>query len=249
MTHILRFPNTGSWSRYNSAGYPFILVRGHGRHIQAFRDIWSHAFTDELAQTLISERLEDTKFRTFHVHLDANGFVWVNMDAGKQPKISWEKDFKGIDLQPRFKDFNFEDYVFDHVWKMDGPYNWKILADNYNEPHFFFMQRFVPTSPTTCAMRYEVYRNKNSSEEDFQLINEMYKRIMSEDKYLCTEAQKNIGRGVFVNGLLHPRMEKGPLYFQSVVRDLLYEHFDREKDAGKQIWPAGLEVPVAVEPK
>ena len=98
-------------------------------------------------------------------------------------------------------------------------------------------------------MRYEVYRNKNSSEEDFQLINEMYKRIMSEDKYLCTEAQKNIGRGVFVNGLLHPRMEKGPLYFQSVVRDLLYEHFDREKDAGKQIWPAGLEVLVAAEPK
>ena len=133
MTHILRFPNTGSWSRYNSAGYPFILVRGHGRHIQAVHDIWSHAFTDELAQTLISERLKDTIFRTFHVHLDANGFVWVNMDAGKQPEISWEKDFKGIDLQPRFKDFNFEDYVFDHVWEMDGPYNWKILADNYNE--------------------------------------------------------------------------------------------------------------------
>ncbi|OGM49202.1 hypothetical protein ABOM_004033, partial [Aspergillus bombycis] len=299
ITHILRLPDTGSWSRYNSAGYPFILVRGHGRHIQAFHDIWSHDFTDELAQALISGGCEDnTKPRTFHVHLDANGFIWVNMDAGKQPEISWEKDFKGIDLQPRFEDVNFEDYRFDHIWGMDGPYNWKILADNYNEcyhcptahpdaqsiadleaysvdtvdgsivhfantkpeqierglkiastyyfpnasmtvtPHFFFMQRVVPTSPTTCEMRYEVYRNKHSSEEDFQLINEMYKRIMTEDKYLCSEAQKNIGRGVFVNGLLHPRMEKGPLYFQAVVRDLLYEHFDREKDAGKQIWPA-----------
>ncbi|KAE8419172.1 hypothetical protein BDV36DRAFT_308086 [Aspergillus pseudocaelatus] len=297
-THILRFPNTGSWSRYNNAGYPFILVRGQGQDIKAFHDIWSDAFSDEIVQTLVSE---DTKFRSFHVHLDANGFIWINMDAGKRPEISWEKDFKGIDEQPRFKDFNFEDYVFDHAWEMDGPYNWKILADNYNEcyhcqtahpdvpsladleayavdtvdgsiihfanakpdqverglkiastyyfpnssmtvtPHFFFMQRFVPTSPTNCEMRYEVYRNKNSSEEDFQLINGMYKRIMAEDKYLCTEAQKNIGRGVFVSGLLHPRMEKGPLYFQGVVRDLLYEHFDREKDAGKQIWPAQLD--------
>lgn len=104
------------------------------------------------------------------------------------------------------------------------------------------MQRFVPTSPTDCEMRYEVYRNKSSTEEDFQLINTMYKRIMSEDKYLCVEAQKNLATGVFVNGLLHPRMEKGPLYFQAVVRDILHEHFDREKELGQQIWPARLAV-------
>ena len=29
--------------------------------------------------------------------------------------------------------FNFEDYRFDHTWEMSGDYNWKTLADNYNE--------------------------------------------------------------------------------------------------------------------
>jgi hypothetical protein len=86
-------------------------------------------------------------------------------------------------------------------------------------------------------MRYEVYRNKNSSDEDFELINQMYKRIMSEDKYLCVNAQKNLNSGVFVNGELHPRMEKGPLYFQQIVRELILEHRKKEQEAGQEIWP------------
>lgn len=68
-----------------------------------------------------------------HVRIDACGFVWVNLDGKDEPEVTWEEDFDGIDQQPRYKDFNFEDYVFDHTWQMDGPYNWKILADNYNE--------------------------------------------------------------------------------------------------------------------
>lgn len=105
------------------------------------------------------------------------------------------------------------------------------------------MQRFVPTSPTNCAMRYEVYRNKASSDEDFELINAMYKRIMSEDKYLCVYTQKNLNTGVFVNGELHPTMEKGPLYFQSVVRGLVLEHHKREEAAQREIWPARQALP------
>ena len=92
-------------------------------------------------------------------------------------------------------------------------------------------------------MRYEVYRNKNSSEEDFQLINTMYKRIMSEDKVLCDLAQKNINSGVFINGEMHPKMEKGPLYFQKVVRDTVTEHRKRELAAKKEIWPARQSLP------
>lgn len=89
-------------------------------------------------------------------------------------------------------------------------------------------------------MLYEVYRNKNSSDEDFELINAMYKRIVSEDKYLYENSQNNINQGVFVNDLPHPKMEKGPLYFQSVVREVAQEHFKREQEAGHQIWPSRL---------
>lgn len=105
------------------------------------------------------------------------------------------------------------------------------------------MQKFVPHGATSSTMRYEVYRNKNSSDEDFELINQMYKRIMSEDKYLCNQAQKNITAGVFVNGELHPRMEKGPLYFQKLVREAIREHREREKLIKDEIWPARQGLP------
>lgn len=114
------------------AGYPLILVRCLGGDIKAFHDIWSGGFNDKLAQAVIYEGSENL-LRSFHVHLDTHGFIWVNLGAGEQPEIPWDRDFKDIDLQPRFKDFNCEDCAFDHTWRMDGPYNWKILADDYNE--------------------------------------------------------------------------------------------------------------------
>lgn len=96
-------------------------------------------------------------------------------------------------------------------------------------------------------MRYEVYRNKNSGDEDFNVINEMYKRIMSEDKYLCLNAQKNINAGIFVNGELHPEMEKGPLFFQRRVREIITEHWKKEQETGSEIWPAQQQVPKTAE--
>lgn len=105
------------------------------------------------------------------------------------------------------------------------------------------IQRFVPQGPKASTMRYEVYRNKNSSDEDFDLVNQIYKRIMSEDKYLCDQAQKNLNRGVFINGEMHPRLEKGPLYFQKFVRDNVIAHHQREQAAKQEIWPARQKLP------
>lgn len=105
------------------------------------------------------------------------------------------------------------------------------------------MQRFIPVGPKRSIMQYEVYRNKYSSEEDFQLINQIYKRIMSEDKFLCEAAQKNINAGIFVNGEMHPRMEKGPLFFQKLCREAVMEHHRKEKAAKREIWPARQTLP------
>ncbi len=105
------------------------------------------------------------------------------------------------------------------------------------------MQRFVPLGPGKSIMKYEVYRNKNSSDEDFNTISAMYKRIMSEDKDLCAAAQKNINRGVFVNGELHPKKEKGPLFFQKLCREAMQEHHKREQAAGDEIWPSRQNLP------
>lgn len=38
-----------------------------------------------------------------------------------------------MDKQERFQSFDFDDYVLDHTYSLDGDYNWKILADNFNE--------------------------------------------------------------------------------------------------------------------
>ena len=92
-------------------------------------------------------------------------------------------------------------------------------------------------------MKYEVFRNKNSSDADFQTIDSIYKRVMSEDKWLCDRAQKNLNAGVFVNGEMHPKMEKGPLHFQKTVRDLVQTHREREVAAKHEIWPARQSLP------
>lgn len=99
--------------------------------------------------------------------------------------------------------------------------------------------------PTNTLILYEVYRKKSSSDEDFHTIDSIYKRIMTEDKYLCNLTQKNLNSGVFVNGELHPTMEKGPLYFQQAVREVVQAHHKREQLAKQEIWPARQQLPSA----
>ena len=88
-------------------------------------------------------------------------------------------------------------------------------------------------------MQYEVYRNMTSPLTDFQNIDAIYKRVMKEDKLLCDLTQKNLASGIFVNGEMHPKMEKGPLYFQQRCRELVQEHWRKEVAGGRgEIWPA-----------
>ncbi|KAG5926086.1 hypothetical protein E4U42_003674 [Claviceps africana] len=327
-THKARLLNQGDWVRYDVAGYQFFITKDRLDKINAFHNVcrhrayplvtketghnsviackyhgWSYGLNGRLAKAPGYQDMEDfNKLENglfpLHVHIDKNGFIWVNMDAGEQPEMSWKDDFDGVDKQSRFQNYNFDDYQFDHSWEMEGDYNWKILADNFNEcyhcktthpdiptiadlgsyyvdtkgghiqhfgnpqpeqiarglnvastyffpnasmnvsPHFFFMQRFVPLGPGKSIMKYEVFRNRNSTNEDFKLIDDIYKRIMSEDKVLCVNTQRNINTGVFISGELHPKMEKGPLYFQKLVRDALTEHDELEKKVGHEIWPA-----------
>lgn len=105
------------------------------------------------------------------------------------------------------------------------------------------IQKFLPKSASSSKMSYEIYRNKNSGDADFHAISDMYERVMREDKVLCDNAQKNLDRNVFVSGELHPKFEKAPLFFQSTAREVITEHFEREKAQGREIWPAKQKVP------
>ncbi|KAF2012421.1 ISP domain-containing protein [Aaosphaeria arxii CBS 175.79] len=328
LTHKSRLPNPGDWLRYKCAGYDFIVAKDRSGEIHAYHNVcrhraypiveqdsgnakifsckyhgWSYGLKGNLAKAPGYQDLQGfdkSKNSLFpiHVRLDVNGFVWINMDSKEVPEVTWEEQFDNVDKQERYKEFNFDDYDFNHSWTMEGNFNWKILADNFNEcyhcktthpdlpdianletydvhvkadhiqhdpqtseaqraaglginstyyfpyasmtvsPHFMFMQKFMPSGPTKSVMYYEVWKNRNSTEEQFQPLNTIYKRVMAEDKVLCERAQENINSGVFINGEMHPHMEKGPLFFQQRCREVVMEHFQREKQAGKQIWPA-----------
>ena len=78
---------------------------------------------------------DKTKYSLYPVHLqqDRLGFIWVNLDSASPPTVPWEDHFDGVDKQSRQKDFSMDDFKFDHAWELEGEYNWKAMADNYNE--------------------------------------------------------------------------------------------------------------------
>lgn len=65
------------------------------------------------------------------------GFVWINLDAKETPEIAWEDDLGKVDMQERLKGFDASKYHFDHQYEIVGDFNWKTLADNYNEVSIF----------------------------------------------------------------------------------------------------------------
>ena len=71
-----------------------------------------------------------------HTHIDKRGFIWANFDTAPTPSVPWGQMNKDIDNQPRLDDFDFSQYQYEHAWPMPGEYNWKVIAENYNEVSF-----------------------------------------------------------------------------------------------------------------
>lgn len=116
-------------------------------------------------------------------------------------------------------------------------YNYPNTSVNLSTPYFFIM-RVIPTSPTTVTTEYQVYRNPNSSEEIFQKAASFFEGIELEDYDLCNGVQQNLNTGVYVQGPLHTKRERGVLYFKSLVQADLKKHLREEQAAGREIWPA-----------
>jgi phenylpropionate dioxygenase-like ring-hydroxylating dioxygenase large terminal subunit len=128
---------------------------------------WSYGLDGKLAKAPGYQGLEFDKevngLFGIHVRVDRNGFVWVNMDAGEVPEVTFEEYFENVDVQQRYVEsgIEFGDYELDHVYEIEGKmpfsclvlrlqawlalsnvpaltstpghFNWKILADNFNE--------------------------------------------------------------------------------------------------------------------
>lgn len=163
ITHKLRLQKPGDYLRYDIANYQFVLCMDREGKINGFHNVcrhrafpvvteeqgsakifaclyhgWSYGLNGKLAkapgyQDLPTFDKSKNGLLPIHVHIDCNGFIWVNLDSKPVPEIAWDDDFGGIDKLPRYDNVKWDDFEFDHTWDMDGGYNWKILADNYNE--------------------------------------------------------------------------------------------------------------------
>ena len=118
-----------------------IVSEGHGHAsiLSCKYHGWSYGFKGNLDKAPRFDTVphfDKTQHNLFpiHTHVDGRGFIWVNLEAGSEPSVPWSADFEGLDTQPRLVAYDLmNDYQFDHTWEMDGDYNWKTLADNYNE--------------------------------------------------------------------------------------------------------------------
>ena len=248
-----------------------------------------------------------------HVHVDRNGFVYVNCSTASTPEIAWEDQYQGLDQQTVLvqSGIDWSAVEYDFTWTKTGRFNWKIMQENYNECYhcrtahaevakttaldtyfvvpaegkgytahfsepkasiqtsssfdatrfkgrsathvfpvghfspnpgtgFMHLMRSVPISATETRQEYDVYRlnTPNASTEAHQRMVNFYQRVVDEDFTLCENLQRNLSRGVWDRGPLHPFYEEGVTAFQTGVLGILKEHAEQEKARGCRITPA-----------
>lgn len=163
LTHRSRVQNSGDYLRYSVANYDIVISKDRSGEVHAFHNVcrhraypvveqdignakifscryhgWSYGLNGNLAkapgyQELPTFDKAKNGLLPIHVRIDKNGFIWINMDSKKVPEVSWESQFDTVDEQERLNAFNFDHYEFNHTWNMESNFNWKILADNFNE--------------------------------------------------------------------------------------------------------------------
>lgn len=90
-------------------------------------------------------------------------------------------------------------------------------------------------------MKYDVYRHKDATDEQFVYMDKFFKQVEEEDKQLCNGAQVNLNVGTYSAGQLQPSEESAVLYHQNLVREAVTKHRQKEERLKEEIWPARLE--------
>lgn len=104
--------------------------------------------------------------------------------------------------------------------------------------------RVLPISANHTILQYDIYTKKGLDETTKKEFVDFLQLVELEDFNLCQLTQKNLRQGVYSSGYLHPTKERGVLYYQGLVRDMVKEHFAEEQQLGKKIVPASVEVNV-----
>jgi hypothetical protein len=98
--------------------------------------------------------------------------------------------------------------------------------------------RVLPITPTRTILQYDIYKKKGIGKNEIDGFVEFLQQVELEDFNLCEATQQNLNTGIYSTGILHPEKENGVLYYQNVVKDLVLEHLELEKQSGNEINPA-----------
>lgn len=101
-----------------------------------------------------------------HVHVDRNGFVYVNLDTKDTPEVPWEAQYGQIAQQEVLINagVDWDKVEYDFTWKKEGDFNWKLMQDNYNEvrncrwpsnPYLRFTVLSLSNSPLRCCTNHQ----------------------------------------------------------------------------------------------
>lgn len=268
ISHKSRLTQTGDWLRYSFASYDIIVTRDRTGAINSFHNVcrhraypvvekegagnnkilacryhgWSYGLNGKLAkapgyQEMKLDKDQNSLFRC-HTKIDDNGFIWINLDAKETPEVSFEDHFSNVEDQP--SGFNLENYIFEAELKNeDLKFNWKngssdstpeqikkdfSTSSTYYFPNasstvsskFITIQKILPQTPNKITKHYEIYRHKDRSDNEWKTISGAYTSAMRAEKVV----------------------ETAPSFFQTAVRDVITEHYKKEKAAGKKIWPS-----------
>ncbi|KAF5098053.1 hypothetical protein DV451_003565 [Geotrichum candidum] len=119
---------------------------------------------------------------------------------------------------------------FDGLWMYLFPTN----GINCYSPAWYSI-RVVPITPTRTILQYDIYKKKGIEQAEIDDFVEFLQQVEIEDFDLCEATQKNLNTGVYSTGFLHPEKERGVLFYQNMVRDLVVSHLEKEEKAGQQI--------------
>lgn len=98
--------------------------------------------------------------------------------------------------------------------------------------------RVLPMSASHTILQYDIYTKKGISDAEKKEFVDFLQLVELEDFNLCQLTQKNLNQGVYSSGYLHPQKERGVLYYQGLVRDMVKQHFEVETQAGGPVNPA-----------
>lgn len=155
--------------------------------------------------------------------------------AKKKPETEQKKGWFGFgnkEEEPVVEEKNVGG-DFDGLWMYLFPTN----GVNCYSPAWYSI-RVLPISPSHTILQYDIFTKKGLPEAEKNEFVEFLQQVEIEDYDLCVKTQKNLNQGVYSTGYLHPEKERGVVFYQNLVKDMVKEHFELEQKAGRQINPA-----------